>query len=621
MNAVEDETGDVDRIAVYSFNNSLPPHGVLPQDALLAIKEPYYKISADGSSMLRVDHPSDLVPLDAAHNLVPEVWRAVETNKTAIDWKDEGNAALSQKEYAEAYRCYTKGLSCLTPETSRIRRDLHRNRSLLGLILGRYDEAKVDAQASISGGTDAKAVREDVKALYRAARADYQLGSFTSAQELLNKLLTLAPTDEDGKRELKRVESRLYEERGENLDFATTSKTLARTKYHPDHADFTALVSVRQSTNKGRGLFATCGIASGDIIMCEKAFAAVHQAKDSKKSLMLNIDSKRGFYGTHAKVWADSVQKIFNNPSLTDRISDLHAGSYAKSKSLTGTLDGLPVVDTFLVQAIVEQNSFEYVVGREPGAYRNACEASELPGSHGLWCTASYINHSCVFNAQRSFLGDIMVLRATRDIAPDEEITLPYCSVDEPLAERQKLLKQTWGFECDCRLCVAEATVTAAQSHRRASLCKSAERLLQNNILRASTSPDMNAVTKVNTLVSQIEGTYPQTAVRDLPRLAAVAIQLWLCQAYRLRGMHQKVIDTARALLRNCGYILVTSGYEIKLDRANGILTIAVVDALMYMSEAETSQGSKDIGKGIAELGREMYQTINGEPTGFDSRY
>ncbi|CAD7941467.1 unnamed protein product [Amoebophrya sp. A120] len=82
----------------------------------------------------------------------------------------------------------------------------------------------------------------------------------------------------------------------------------------------------------------------------------------------------------------------------------------------------------------------------------------------------SRFNHSCVANAfpcQREPFGrpeastwedetvvDPTLIRAARDVAPGEEITLPYIWAElYPLQKRQALLKQQWGFDCECALC------------------------------------------------------------------------------------------------------------------------------------------------------------------------
>ena len=39
---------------------------------------------------------------------------------------------------------------------------------------------------------------------------------------------------------------------------------------------------------------------------------------------------------------------------------------------------------------------------------------------------AAYTNHACNGNAMRSFIGDMIIMKATRDINKGEEILMPY---------------------------------------------------------------------------------------------------------------------------------------------------------------------------------------------------
>jgi hypothetical protein len=100
-------------------------------------------------------------------------------------------------------------------------------------------------------------------------------------------------------------------------------------------------------------------------------------------------------------------------------------------------LDGSPTIDTFQVQTVIEYNSFGYTSGRFSRAYGNAVYAEEGARSSGLWCQASYMNHACLFNAQRSFIGDMMIVRATKDIPGGTEITIPYVDVIPDTEKRQ----------------------------------------------------------------------------------------------------------------------------------------------------------------------------------------
>jgi SET domain-containing protein len=65
------------------------------------------------------------------------------------------------------------------------------------------------------------------------------------------------------------------------------------------------------------------------------------------------------------------------------------------------------------------------------------------------------IHHSCIPNARKEYIGDLLVLRATRPIKAGEEIFHAYDESPD-YDERQQALNLTWGFRCDCALCRRE---------------------------------------------------------------------------------------------------------------------------------------------------------------------
>lgn len=101
---IEDSNGDVDRLQLYNQSNDFDVASILSSGQVVAIKEPYYKVSADGGYSIRVDHPSDIVLLSPTDSLIssslgPNVF---ELDKTALEWKDDGNAAYKRKDYFRA---------------------------------------------------------------------------------------------------------------------------------------------------------------------------------------------------------------------------------------------------------------------------------------------------------------------------------------------------------------------------------------------------------------------------------------------------------------------------------------------------------------------------------------
>jgi hypothetical protein len=89
------------------------------------------------------------------------------------------------------------------------------------------------------------------------------------------------------------------------------------------------------------------------------------------------------------------------------------------------------------------------------------------PFRNGFWILSSYVNHSCLPNSVRSFLGDMLFLRATRDIEEAEEITSQYVAPELEYGKRQDKFSGTWGFECDCPLCVHDKGVGQELEARR----------------------------------------------------------------------------------------------------------------------------------------------------------
>ncbi|XP_035731082.1 SET and MYND domain-containing protein 5-like isoform X2 [Vespa mandarinia] len=79
----------------------------------------------------------------------------------------------------------------------------------------------------------------------------------------------------------------------------------------------------------------------------------------------------------------------------------------------------------------------------------------------GLYVLQSKINHSCLSNADVEFpySNNVLVLKATRDIQPGEEICISYLEDCELRSRhsRQKALKSYYLFICSCEKCQSEA--------------------------------------------------------------------------------------------------------------------------------------------------------------------
>lgn len=85
--------------------------------------------------------------------------------------------------------------------------------------------------------------------------------------------------------------------------------------------------------------------------------------------------------------------------------------------------------------------------------------------AYGVYPRASFFNHDCLPNACRFDYFDggkgnnntDIVVRVIHDVAEGREICLSYFPVNLKYSERQKRLKEDYGFVCDCDRCNVEA--------------------------------------------------------------------------------------------------------------------------------------------------------------------
>jgi hypothetical protein len=73
----------------------------------------------------------------------------------------------------------------------------------------------------------------------------------------------------------------------------------------------------------------------------------------------------------------------------------------------------------------------------------------------GLFLEASRINHSCRHNAQNTWNENIgrLTIHVLQDIEEGQEITISYLACTSEYTERQRALKASFKFKCECELC------------------------------------------------------------------------------------------------------------------------------------------------------------------------
>ena len=511
---------DVVRLETFLHRSTLGKD-ILNAGSKFFIKEPYYTLSEQGEPTVRVDHPSDAII--AVQSEGPNSWRDVTDTdelegKTPLECKDSGNAALQQKDYFKAHASYTKGLSSIAAISSSqdpLARDIHRNRSHVNLLLQRYDEAKADALASLTGKDDEDSKALDAKAYLRAANADYALANYDDAKRHYEKQLALQPDSQNAKINIRRVAARQEEKATGHYDMAKIVRSLTKTQGRPDVADFYGHTEVKKSPGAGRGLFATRAIDEREIIMGEKAFCVAWSHDTAFSALTIDVRDDAAIRVFPAGLHRAVVQKMMNNPSEMERVLDLF-GDYEGLGGKGRLCEGNPVVDVFQVHDIVQRNAFSAGEQTDNEDVNNA--------STGLWVRVAHINHSCVPNVEKKAVGDFMVLSATRRINEGEEILLCY-DENSDYDARTAAIQRTWGFKCRCALCAAEAEDGEEVRRHRRQLEEEADAFASSQNPQSAKNI---MVSKARRLKQIIADTYDQERYEGLPRRALDTIEQWI---------------------------------------------------------------------------------------------
>lgn len=180
-----------------------------------------------------------------------------------------------------------------------------------------------------------------------------------------------------------------------------------------------------------------------------------------------------GKYGCEASLGTKIAERIAGDPSCARLVYDLYAGpslppppsSYvleqAPSTGVERFLDFDSPVDIARIEAVLSFNTFQ-----PSGLPLLTKKESDHPSA--LFLLPSLFNHSCDPNAAWVCFGDVMVIRATRDIPKGSEVFISYLS-DPSFSKREERLRQYFD-KCMCDLCTLDRADGEAACKKRATL-------------------------------------------------------------------------------------------------------------------------------------------------------
>lgn len=245
-----------------------------PIGTILIVREPYVKmLNRRKSGSIWVDTPSDVFfpkrrdpilkgvkfeeVVSLSKNIIDMLVRA--TPRTAEAYKARGDKHFREKDYYGAAVAYTYGLY-LEPKSANIRL----NRSLAHLRMQNYMAASYDCDAVVCLPGISNA--DKVKALFRAAQAEYGMARYDAAQALYSVCLELDTTLKDAQAGILRCIDRVRESQG-GYDWLKMYEASRVSGSMVDCAEFTGPIKVVQLADRGRGLITTRPVKVGELLV------------------------------------------------------------------------------------------------------------------------------------------------------------------------------------------------------------------------------------------------------------------------------------------------------------------------------------------------------------------
>ena len=490
-----------------------------------------------------------------------------------------------------------------------------------------------EAASTIDPNNDEKKTKQlRGKALFRAARACYGLRRYEDAHAWLEKSKDEALEDGAGKKEMVRVNERIKEEEGK-IDFAgmvqefDSKRERARSEKGSgkqegdrwaelDRAGWKGCVQRRECADKGigRGLFVTKAVKAGSVVLVEKAFAALFPSvadDDEQRRTGEEIRRLRRLFGEKA------MRRLERNSSLVEDFAELHSGD-ADTEIGKGRAEE---IDDAFVRKRILLNSFAFFPYQKD-AHWNAVKKpeKEVPvtesgdGCMGIWITASFINHSCLPNVQQSMIGDMIIIRAARDLPKDTELRLNYCGDTEDVEDRDEHLKH-FGFRCTCTLCTCQRAITPKALKARQEVYAKIVQLFEGE-----GSTDISTYYE---LLKELNDTFTTSCI-DEPRRVLIVPAINLISACAETSsldtsLKEYVVRIGLLLLRGLGWEIKVNASKFQVRRW-GLLTNEVVAVLADMWTAY-GVTCPSVVRQVEKVVKTAYRIMVGEDATFEATY
>lgn len=268
-----------------------------------------------------------------------------------------------------------------------------------------------------------------------------------------------------------------------------------------------------------------------------------------------------------------------------------------------------------MIHAIIDLNCYKFFQSREFHC-QLARAGSDLLDQHksaGIWIYASYINHSCLPNIETAFIGDMMIIRAAKDLDAGSELTYSYTGLLGAYDERQSGLED-YGFQCTCDRCLSDKMIHPDCRDVRAQILNSLE--LENRKLAISKGG--TTLGRIEKLLDDFDGTYTIPA-SNIPR-PEIYMELFISiRNFDSWEMFAEVVTLVHRLL-------VVSGFNLRIGKNSfrvmqwGSVSDLTVTSLAYMWKAYGTVNPA-LCHEVEGVLKRAYEIVVGERWSFESVY
>lgn len=409
-----------------------------------------------------------------------------------------------------------------------------------------------------------------------------------------------------------------------------------------DFATFVGPVEIGPVTGKRRGVFTTKSVKAGELLLCEKAFAFGMITAADEPIIRTDAETQRTVPNAAIKLINVISDKLHHDGSQASVIADLYSGSYQRSEVFE--VDGVPVVDRYILFPLYMRNemlTLRYSFHLERVVTLNAIYTPFLTHENlvrcmrlqpldtknsqlicGLWPTVGHMNNACTFNVALVAFGDMLVVRATEDIAAGTELCRPYFSRDQSFQDTSRMLLEQYGITCHCLVCEETRATEPRLLAKRQSLIGDTKGLNEKRGLTAAQCKGF--VTELTKTYRRPPTEVPREAVSDIQHTAAA----WEMENGRLAS----AITWAFDCLASMGFVIQGGGADgcRARQRASrgplviqqwGRMIVWVFDCWIILERAFALQGAFELALQAREFAKISYSLCVGEDESFDKAF